>query len=213
MEEMIVEFKKLLEITEKLMGPEGCPWDREQTILSIRGSLVEEAYEMQDAIDQGDDRNLVEELGDVLFNVIFFCALGEKEKRFQGKDVVDAINSKLIERHPHVFGKNKLHDTEAVKEQWERIKYEKRESLLDGIPKALPALTKGYKIASKLKNAKFPQENLTLLDFESEEELGELLWKIIARAHAKGLHPEHALRDHLYRVESEFRAWERKDCL
>jgi tetrapyrrole methylase family protein/MazG family protein len=209
MEEIIAEFKKLLEVNERLMGPGGCPWDREQTIVSMRGSLLEEAYEMIDAIDEGDDQNLVEELGDLLYNVLFFCALGEKEKRFETTNVIKAIREKLIHRHPHVFGNKEVNDTQGVIEQWEKIKHAKRESLLDGIPKALPALTKAYKMAGKFKNAHFPSDEVKEGSWESEEELGKKLWELVRVARARGLPPEQALQKHLFALEKEFRAWEK----
>ena len=210
MEEIIAEFKRLLEIGERLMGPGGCPWDREQTILSMRGSLIEEAYEMIDAIDEGDDQNLVEELGDLLYNILFFCTLGEKEKRFETTDVIRGISEKLIHRHPHVFGDKEIEDAKEVLEQWEKIKHAKRESLLDGIPKALPALTKAYKMAGKFKNAKYVPEEGQKGDDENEQELGKRLWDLVSHARSQGLHPEQALQKHLFALEKEFRAWEKK---
>lgn len=204
------EVQKLIEIIEKLMGPEGCPWDREQTIHSIKGCLLEEAYELVEAIESGNDHHLTEELGDVLYNVMFFCALGEKERRFSGKEVVRKIREKLIERHPWVFGDLKVTNAQDAVNQWDRIKFAKRESLLDGIPKAMPALAKGAKMAGKMKKSGFPIENRAPLSFESEKELGETLWGIVSAAKEKGLDPEHALRGHLHALESDFRNWEKR---
>src|SRR5205807_1364431 len=133
MEETISKFRKLLETTKYLMGPKGCPWDRDQTILSMRGALLEEAYEVLETIDEGDDPHLVEELGDLLYNVIFFCQLGEKEERFTINDVIEKICEKLISRHPHVFGEKSgsTHTAETALQQWDKIKHSKRESLMD----------------------------------------------------------------------------------
>lgn len=203
MKNVVKEFKELVEVTEKLMGPGGCPWDKEQTLLSIRGSLLEEVYEVLEAIDTNNVPHLVEELGDLLYNVLFFCVLGEKEGKFTPSEVVSHIKNKLIERHPHVFGTSEVKDTESVIEQWERIKHSKRESLMDGIPKAMPALAKGLKIAGKLKASSQSQH------FQTEKQLGELLWEIVVEAKSKGYNPEHALREKLFEEESKFRRAEK----
>lgn len=205
---VLEEFKKLLEVNEKLMGPGGCPWDREQTLVSMRGSIVEEVYEVIDAIDENDIAHLVEELGDLFYNVLFFCTLGEKEKKFATDEVLQVIRLKLIERHPHVFGDKKVENSEAVLEQWEKIKHEKRESLMDGIPKALPALARGYKMAGKMKRNGYLKVKESA-SFNNEEELGQLLWQIVIEAKEKGLNPEQALRDLLFREEKRFRQHEK----
>jgi MazG family protein len=210
-EEVLSSFKKLLEVAHHLMGPNGCAWDREQTVLSMRGSLLEEAYEMLEAIDEGDNHNLSEELGDLLYNIIFFCILGEKESRLTTVGVIQGITAKLIERHPHVFGEKKLEDLRAIERQWEEIKKKKRESLLDGIPKALPGLTKGSKMVNKMKRSGYPQPENSAPYFETQEELGKLLWGTIAAAREKGLDPEHALQEELFRLGQQFREWEKKD--
>lgn len=202
------EFKKLLDVNERLMGPNGCPWDKEQTLVSMRGSIVEEVYEVIDAIDENDNVHLVEELGDLFYNVLFFCALGEKEGKFTTDEVLKMIRLKLIERHPHVFGDQKVENAEAVIEQWEKIKHEKRESLMDGIPKALPSLARGYKMAGKMKRAGY-LEAKGESSFKNEEELGEVLWQIVIAAKEKGLNPEQALRDLLFREEKKFRHHEK----
>lgn len=208
-EQAILEFKKLLEVTKDLMGPQGCPWDREQTLVSMRASVLEEACEVIEAIDEGDNQNLKEELGDLLYNFIFFCELAAKEGRFEMVEAIRHVREKLIARHPHVFGDQKGLSTSEVVAQWERIKKEEkphRESLLDGIPKGLPALARAYKMAKQMEKAGFetPSETNTL----SEEELGERLWELVLTARAQGLQPEHALRKHLVERERAFREWE-----
>lgn len=209
MENVIEEFKKLLAVSQHLMGPQGCPWDREQTIVSMRGSLLEETYEVLETVDEGDDVHLAEELGDLFYNVLFFCQLGEKEERFTTSEVLLKLREKLIARHPHVFGEKVAKNAKEAIEQWEKIKYEKRESLMDGIPKALPSLARAYKIASKMKNAHYPSPASTAPDFNSEEELGEILWALALKAKEKGLQPEHALRAKVFEQESLFRTWEK----
>jgi tetrapyrrole methylase family protein/MazG family protein len=205
------EFKKLLSVTDELLGPEGCPWDREQTVVSMRESVLEEACEVIEAIDEGDNALLVEELGDLLYNVLFFCKLAEKEGRFLTVDAIRSIREKLIARHPHVFGGKKLENMDAIIEQWERIKKEEkseRESLMDGIPKGLPALARAYKIAKKMEKADYDFQTEEEL-FESEEELGKLLWIVVRQARQQEINPEMALRKEMLNQEKAFREWER----
>lgn len=200
-------FKRLLNLSDTLMGPGGCPWDREQTLVSMRESILEEACEVIEAIDEGSDIDLIEELGDLLYNVIFFCKLGEIEGRFTTQEAIGRICDKLTLRHPHVFGENKLADSAAVMEQWEKIKKEEkshRKSLLDGIPKGLPALSRAYKIAGKMDKAEFDITEDQKL-FTSEEELGELLWELVRQARHRKINPEMALRKEMVNQERAFR--------
>lgn len=203
------EFKRLLDTTARLMGPGGCPWDQEQTTASMRGSILEEAYEVLEAIEDGDDQALCEELGDLFYNVVFFCTLAEKEKRFSLGDAIAHLTDKLIYRHPHVFGEKKLESTDEVIEQWDKIKKEKRESLLDGIPKAMPALARAMKVATRIKRAKYPEKCPDVFPINSDEELGKLLWDIVVAAREHGLHPEEALRKEIFKHEGDVRAWEK----
>ncbi len=192
------------------MGPDGCPWDRQQTLVSMRESILEEACEVIEAVDEGSDIDLIEELGDLLYNVIFFCKLGEMEGRFTTQEAIGRICDKLILRHPHVFGENKLADSAAVMEQWEKIKQEEkshRKSLLDGIPKGLPALSRAYKITGKMDKAGFDVNEDQKL-FTSEEELGELLWELVRQARHRKINPEMALRKEMVNQERAFRNWE-----
>lgn len=210
-EESVEEFKKLLSVTDELLGPEGCPWDREQTVVSMRESVLEEACEVIEAIDEGNNSELAEELGDLLYNVLFFCKLAEKEGRFSTVDAMRGIREKLVARHPHVFGGKKLEDMEAIIDQWERIKKEEkshRESLLDGIPKGLPALARAYKIAKKMERADYDFQTEEDL-FESEEELGKLLWIVVRQARQQEINPETALRKEMVNQEKAFREWEK----
>lgn len=205
-----MEFKDLIGVLEVLMGPNGCPWDREQTLISMRESILEEACEVIEAIDEGSDSDLVEELGDLLYNVLFFSKLGEKEEKFAMTAPIQAIRNKLIHRHPHVFGEKKLEDAEEVIEQWERIKKKEkshRESLMDGIPKGLPALARAYKIAGKIEKVGYSNDIEKKL-FESEEELGKLLWELTREARSKKINPEMALRKEMVNQEKHFREWE-----
>ena len=120
------EFTDLLDLTDTLLGPNGCPWDQEQTFESLRKSVVEEVYELVEAVDEGCRQKILEELGDLAFNFIFFCKLGEKEGAFSTEDVLKAIYEKLVRRHPHVFGEAKISTTTELIEQWERIKSQEK---------------------------------------------------------------------------------------
>ena len=208
----IDEWKKLIEVSDTLFGPEGCPWDRDQTLISMRGSVLEEACEVIEAIDGEDDAHLQEELGDLLYNVVFFCKVAEKEGRFSLADVLRGIREKLIGRHPHVFGKEKIAEIEGVIERWEQLKkLEKshRESLLDGIPKGLPALARAFKFAGKMQKSLYRKEESRPLEFHTEDELAQLLWEVSYQAKLRGLNPETALRKRLLEEEEAFRAWEK----
>ena len=119
-------FSEILEILDRLMGPGGCPWDAKQTFESLRESVVEEAQEVVEAVDEGDDAHLCEELGDLLFNVVFYCKIAEKEGRFTTINVLDGLRDKLIRRHPHVFGDAVIENEEELRAQWDRINAEER---------------------------------------------------------------------------------------
>ncbi|MCB1180542.1 MAG: MazG family protein [Chlamydiia bacterium] len=207
------EFKALLEVAEILMGPGGCPWDREQTLISLRGSVLEEACEVIEAIDLSDDINLAEELGDLLYQVVFLSMVAENENRFSLGVVIQLIREKLIHRHPHVFKQKTNQSADEVLEQWEVIKKKEktdRTSILDGIPKGLPSLAKGYKIAKKLQKSGFREEEEEQCPlFETEEDLGNLLWQIAKKSYLSGLNPESALAKKLSKKEASFRLFEK----
>lgn len=195
-------FESLSEVLDQLLGPEGCPWDKEQTIASLRPYILEEACEAIEAIDEGNDANLEEELGDLLFNILFVCKLAEKEGRFSTESVLQKIRDKLVNRHPHVFEGEKLATSEAVLQQWEYIKAKEkseRKSPLEGIPKGLPALARAYKVIGKLQESEEHSEPL----FADEEGLGLLLWTIVRQARKQKIHPETALRKVMLEYEKE----------
>ena len=210
------EFDALIRITEHLMGPKGCPWDREQTLMTLRESVLEETCELIEAVDLEDNHHILEELGDLLFNVVFFCKIGEKENRFQTKDVINNLVEKLIRRHPHVFGDAKVDNIEGLWKQWNEIKTQEkgktqRQSVLDGIPKGLPALAYAQKMLKKIGKTKYP--DLPVIEksepaFENEEQLGKSLMNIVMQAQKAGLDAEQALRKAVALKEQEFRSWE-----
>lgn len=207
------EFNQLIDTLKRLIAPEGCPWDREQTLHSMRHSVVEETFEVVEAIDLDDNGLIKEELGDLLFNAFFLCILAEKEGRFSFQEAVQQIVAKIIHRHPHVFGTQRLNTTDEVLKQWDAIKKEEkkeeRKSLLDGIPKDLPALTKAHKFAKKLANTQFSSQK-SPESFNPEDRAGEFLWKAVQTLYHEGIQAEHALRKRLTQIEGEFREWEKE---
>lgn len=207
------EFTLLLETTDRLLGPGGCPWDREQTMKSTRSCIIEEASELVDAIDSEDNDHIREELGDLLFVVLFLCRLAEKEKCCDLTSVLQDVNEKLIRRHPHVFGEVKIGDSDAVLKQWDKIKQkekgkEHRKSALDSLAKGLPALARAQKVSKKMGSVNFPHHISTEASFTDEESLGKLLFDIVTKAQSQGLDAEHALRKTLVGLEGAFRAHE-----
>lgn len=173
-------FEKLVEIMSRLRGPGGCPWDRKQTHETLKSYLIEEAYEACDAVDRGDDRELCEELGDVLLQVVFHAQVAAEEKRFNIDDVIEAISQKLISRHPHVFGDLELKDAEAVLDHWQKLKAkekeeqkQKRASILEGVPRQLPALMKAHRIQQRVARVGFDWEKIEDVFAKLKEEVGE----------------------------------------
>lgn len=206
------EFTRLIGIVEELLGPEGCPWDREQTMLSIRSSVVEEACELKEAIEQGNNDHICEELGDLFFNAVFLSMLAEKERRFSMKDALNSISEKLIRRHPHVFGDVKIEDSSAVKRQWEEIKKsekgkEHRKSLLDSIPSGLHVISRAQKVLKKIAKAGH-ELALPSVEIQSEEELADRLLSLVLEAELRGFDFEHAVRKKLQTLEQHFRSQE-----
>ena len=210
------EFKSLIDIVDRLLAPDGCPWDREQTLQSMRHLLIEECYEVIEAIDLNHDRQLEEELGDLLFNVIFLCKLAEKEKRFTLVDVIRHITAKLVRRHPHIFGEAKVSSSKEVLEQWEKIKQTEnkdqngRGSALDGIPKDLPTLARAQKMMRKFDKLRFEPHPSSAAPFSPEERAGQALWDLIQQFAQQGIQVEEALRKRMMQVDKEFRAWEQQ---
>src|SRR6267142_4284210 len=153
-------IEDLLKVMAKLRSPKGCPWDREQTHLSLRRHAIEEVYELIDAIEARDDHEMAEELGDLLLQVVFHCQLARERGAFDFEKVARHITNKLIRRHPHVFGNVKVKDVDQVWANWEKIKHaekkgtrHERPSTFDGIPKHLPALLRAEKLLKKAHRA------------------------------------------------------------
>ena len=219
-------FQKLVETMARLRAPGGCPWDREQTFDSIKPYTLEETYEVLDAIDRRDWGELAEELGDFLLQAVFYAQMASEEKLFTIEDALDAINNKLIRRHPHVFGEQSAETASDVKRIWGEVKAaEKKDKgkpngLLDSVPRALPALVEAQQISSRAAGAGFDWENPEqvieklheeLAEFdearrlasqdELENELGDLLFVLVNLARFVNVDPEQALR----RTNAKFR--------
>ena len=170
------QFMKLLQIVEKLRGPDGCPWDKEQTPASLLPYFLEETYEVIESIDQSNWDNLKEELGDVMLHIALQAQISREEGRFTIFDSLVNINKKLVHRHPHVFGDEKADMASHAKKNWEAIKHEekKRESRLDGVPLALPALTRAQRLQEKASYAGFDWDNIDKVWGKLDEEIDEL---------------------------------------
>jgi MazG family protein len=170
-------IEKLVALVHRLRAPDGCPWDRQQTLADVRTYLLEEAHEAADAIDRGDHEDLCGELGDLLFQIVFIAVLGSEQKAFDLSQVIDGIHAKMIARHPHVFGEEKLADADAVRQAWETRKARQnqgRRSLLAGVPASVPALLAAYRMTQKAAGVGFDWPNLDGVWAKVHEELAEL---------------------------------------
>lgn len=177
------KFAELVKIMERLRAPEGCPWDREQTHESLKKYLIEEAYELLEAIDKKNDAAMAEECGDVLLQVVFHAQMASEEGRFDIYDVVELICDKLIRRHPHVFGDRAAHSAEEVLRNWNADKKKEkpeRESILDGLPNGLPALMMAEQMQGRASKVGFDWEKIDEVFAKFEEE-----WREFREAHAE----------------------------
>ena len=188
-ETLLPALRKLCDVVARLRSPEGCPWDRVQTLETIKPYTLEETYELLDAIDSGDDHAIVEELGDVLLQVVLDAQIGADEDRFSMLDVVTGITDKMVERHPHVFGDATALDAEDVKRHWDEQKQKKkqRDSQLDGIPVDLPQLARAARIASRAARVGYDFPHRDMLFDKLREELDELA----AEMFTDGIIPTH----------------------
>lgn len=169
-------FQRLCAVVARLRAPDGCPWDREQTLESIKPYTLEETYELLEAIDSGDDDAITEELGDLLLQVVLDAQIAADEGRFDLVPVVEGVTRKLIERHPHVFGEARAESADDVRRHWERIKRgeKQRESLLDGVPEALPQLARAARLSAKAARAGYDFPHRDMLFDKLREEIDEL---------------------------------------
>ncbi|MCF8301984.1 MAG: nucleoside triphosphate pyrophosphohydrolase [Bacteroidales bacterium] len=212
MDERLKAFKRLLDIMDDLRHQ--CPWDRKQTLESLRHLTLEEVYELSDAIIEKDMDEIKKELGDIMLHLVFYAKIGEEKGSFDIKDVLDGISDKLILRHPHIYGEVQVKDADEVKDNWEKIKMkEGRRSALSGVPRSLPPLLKAYRMQEKAQGVGFDweephqvwekvNEELDELNREVEnkenhekieEEFGDLLFAMINYSRFIGVNPEDAL--------------------
>lgn len=225
------EFYKLVEVMKKLRAPDGCPWDREQTLESLKKTLVEECYEVVEVMEEEKHEELKGELGDLLLQVVFQAEIMEEKKYFNIDDVCHEITEKLIRRHPHIFGDVSVENSEEVLVNWEEIKkkekaHKHRESVLDGIPKTMPPLERAFKVQNKIKKFDFEpktkeesllrvektfEELKNSLDFDKEKmkkEYGKLLFSLVNLGKIMDIEPYEELRKVNKEVEEEFRKHE-----
>jgi MazG family protein len=221
---MVSPIGRLKQIVERLRSPDGCPWDREQTHESLKPHVIEECYELIDAIDEKDDQGMQEELGDLLLQVVLHAQMASEEGRFDFDSVADVISEKLIRRHPHVFGDTKLTTSDAVLKQWDAIKRREktdRASALDGVPRGLPALAKAQKTQSKAARVGFDwadaegalekvKEEIKELEQAGAgeklaEELGDLLFSVVNFARKSKLDAEDLLQTATRKFSDRFR--------
>jgi len=217
------KFTELVELVARLRGPDGCPWDREQSHESIKGLVVEEAYEVVEAIDEGGDDELKAELGDLLLQVVFHSQIATDEGRFGVRDVIEVLQDKLVRRHPHVFGDEKAESSGEVLKNWEALKEAERAakgerakdaSMLDGVSASLPAMLEAFQLSTKVSRVGFDwpsaDEAVHKLEEEVEEmkqaaagplgsheveiEVGDLLFTMVNVARLLGVDPETALK-------------------
>lgn len=166
-------FQRLAIIMEELR--EKCPWDRKQTIGSLRQMTIEETYELADAITDNDWKGIKEELGDLMLHLLFYAKIGAEEKKFELPDVINGICEKLINRHPHIYGDVKVENADEVKKNWEKIKLQEgKTSVLAGVPRSLPAMVKAMRLQEKAKQVGFEWDNREQVWDKVEEEIGEL---------------------------------------
>ena len=223
------QFQELVQIMARLRGKNGCPWDRKQTHESIKPYLVEETYEVLEAIDEGDPSKLREELGDLALQIVFHAQMAEETGCFTIADVLRAINEKLVRRHPHVFGDVKADTAQEVLFNWEQIKKQEREqtlgraSALDGVPRELPALLRAHRLQEKASRVGFDwkeaHEVFQKVDEEISElraaiagkepdrieaELGDLLFSLVNLSRFIAVNPEEALRKTIARFIARF---------
>ena len=204
---------ELLRVMARLRAPDGCPWDREQDHRSIRINAVEEVYELVDAIEDGDDDQILEELGDLLLQVVFHAQMAEEREAFNFDKIAQVITDKLIRRHPHVFTGAEVEDVEGVWSQWDAIKQKEKEgtvnerkSVFDGVPRHLPALMRAHELVKKAhKHDLLPKGRKTA----SKRSLGKELFKLAQKAQSNGWQAEELLREEIKGQEKVLRTKEK----
>lgn len=221
-------IEQLLEIMEQLRGENGCPWDKEQTHQSLKPYLIEEAYEVLEAIEKNAPAEMCEELGDLLFQIIFHAQVAKESDKFNFSDIIQRIAEKMIRRHPHVFGDTEVKNSRDVLVNWEKIKQKEKEgnthSVLEGVPRHLPSLLAAHRLQSKVARVGFDWPHVSpalekvreeFAEFEAavkeekreemEEELGDILFSLVNVARFIEVNPEEALRKTIQKFIARFR--------
>ena len=231
----MLEFDRVFDILDRLLDPQGCPWDRKQTIMSLRKFILEEVYEAIEAIELDDNEKIKEELGDVAFILCFLIRLGEKEGRFKRADVLNGVSEKMIRRHPHVFADKKVKTVKQVWQNWEQIKKaeknNKGRSILAGVPAILPGLYRAEKIQKKAARVGFDWEHAEgawkkvreeIKEFQEaykkkniskkhlEEEMGDILFSLVNVSRKFNIDAETALRKTIEKFIKRFNYIEKK---
>jgi tetrapyrrole methylase family protein/MazG family protein len=225
-------FQKLVDIMTQLRSEDGCPWDRVQTSETLKPYLIEETYELIEAIDEKDPGKIKEELGDLLLQIVFHAQIAKDQEEFDINDVIEGISSKMVSRHPHVFGDAEFETPEDVTKQWQDRKKEEgkfRESALEGVPKNLPSLLRAHRLQSRAARVGFDWEKVEdvfgkldeeLKEFkvalenkdkrEIEDELGDIFFVLVNISRFVGINAEEALRKTISKFISRFRYIEMK---
>jgi tetrapyrrole methylase family protein/MazG family protein len=212
--EKLDQFATLVDIIAKLRAPDGCPWDRKQTHASLRENLLEECYEVLEALDEGEPEKLCDELGDLLMQIVLHAQIAAEGGEFKLGDVIKGINAKLIHRHPHIFGLKKVKNADEVAHNWEVLKGEEREagtSILESVPKQMPALGYSQEVQRRVAQLGFDWEDVegvidklveevrefqqTESSQQKAEEFGDLLFTLVNVARRQGIDTEAALRE------------------
>lgn len=189
MDRRLVQFERLLNIMDDLR--EKCPWDRKQTLESLRHLTIEETYELADAILENDLQEIKKELGDILLHIVFYAKIGSEQNAFDIADVAEGICDKLIHRHPHIYGDVEVADEEEVKANWEKLKLkEGKASVLEGVPRSLPAMVKATRIQDKARGVGFDWDNRDQVWEKVQEELEELKEEIESESDPKRIESE-----------------------
>ncbi len=222
MENLKKAFEELVKVVHELRVK--CPWDREQTLDSIRNLTLEETYELSEAILKKDYDGIREELGDLFLHLILYSRIAEEQGKFNLEEVLRGIKEKLIRRHPHVYGETKLSDSKAVIKNWEKLKQKEKKSALEGVPDSMPSLLKAYRMQQKAAGVGFDWDNIEdvktkILEElseleqaeskeEQEKEFGDLLFALVNYARHKGINPEDALERANLKFKERFKAME-----
>jgi tetrapyrrole methylase family protein/MazG family protein len=223
----MMDLQELLKIMEALRGERGCPWDKQQTRESLKPYIIEEAYELYEAIEGNDPNMIKEELGDLLFQIVFQSQISKEKGEFEMSDVIAKIGEKMVTRHPHVFGDAECRDPGEVIKQWEVLKKREgkmRESILEGVPKAMSALLRARRLQKRAAQAGFDWEKIddvlmkvdeeinefrealkTKNQPEMEDELGDILFMLVNLSRFVGVNPEDALRKTISKFIHRFR--------